>query len=108
MLESARASGALGPDIDSSFSGSASKLAAEAAVLGTGNMDGMEALVARPFPHTGPGQDTRLTTFHIYQEALNQFDMGAAAAQTLVYAFMVGLITLPFTMAHDAAERRLS
>ncbi|MCB9517298.1 MAG: GDP-mannose 4,6-dehydratase [Gemmatimonadales bacterium] len=37
----------------------ASKLAAEAAVLGTGNMDGMEALVARPFPHTGPGQDTR-------------------------------------------------
>ena len=56
----------------------------------------------------GPGQDTRLTTFHIYQEALNQFDMGAAAAQTLVYALMVGLITLPFTMAHDAAERRLS
>lgn len=56
----------------------------------------------------GPGQDTRLTTFHIYQEALNQFDMGSAAAQTLVYAVMVGLITLPFTMAHDAAERRLS
>jgi multiple sugar transport system permease protein len=56
----------------------------------------------------GPGQDTRLTTFHIYQEAIQQFDMGAAAAQTLVYAAMVGLITLPFTKAHDLAERRLT
>lgn len=56
----------------------------------------------------GPGQATRLTTFHIYQESLQQFDMGSAAAQTLVFAAMVGLITLPFTMAHDAAEKRLS
>ncbi len=56
----------------------------------------------------GPGQDTRLTTFHIYQEAIQQFDMGAAAAQTLLFAVMVGLITLPFTAAHDYAERRLS
>lgn len=56
----------------------------------------------------GPGQDTRLTTFHIYQESIQQFDMGSAAAQTLVFAFMVGLITLPFTKAHDIAERRMS
>ncbi|MGF1624822.1 MAG: carbohydrate ABC transporter permease, partial [Alphaproteobacteria bacterium] len=56
----------------------------------------------------GPGQDTRLTTFHIYQEAIQQFDMGSAAAQTLVFAVMVGLITLPFTAAHDYAEKRLS
>lgn len=56
----------------------------------------------------GPGQDTRLTTFHIYQEAIQQFDMGAAAAQTLVFAIMVGLITMPFTAAQDMAERRLS
>ncbi|MEZ5666139.1 MAG: sugar ABC transporter permease [Alphaproteobacteria bacterium] len=56
----------------------------------------------------GPGQETRLTTFHIYQEAIQQFDMGAAAAQTLLFAVMVGLITVPFTIAHDVAERRLS
>lgn len=37
----------------------ASKAAAEPAVLDIGNTGGMEAIVARPFPHTGPGQDTR-------------------------------------------------
>ncbi|MEZ5978618.1 MAG: efflux RND transporter permease subunit [Planctomycetota bacterium] len=42
VLESARASGALGPDIDSSFSGSASKLAAvQNALLGDGTLRGI-------------------------------------------------------------------
>jgi GDP-4-dehydro-6-deoxy-D-mannose reductase len=36
-----------------------SKLAAEAALLDVGGAGGMDTIVARPFPHTGPGQDTR-------------------------------------------------
>lgn len=36
----------------------ASKLAAEAAVLDIASADGMDAIVARAFPHSGPGQST--------------------------------------------------
>lgn len=36
----------------------ASKYAAEPAVLDLGSAAGMEVVVARPFPHTGPGQST--------------------------------------------------
>jgi GDP-4-dehydro-6-deoxy-D-mannose reductase len=36
-----------------------SKAAAEAAVLDLGPASGMRTIVARPFPHSGPGQDTR-------------------------------------------------
>lgn len=36
----------------------ASKFAAEPAVFGMAEVAGMEAIVARPFPHTGPGQTT--------------------------------------------------
>lgn len=37
----------------------ASKLAAETAVLEAGRRTGLRVIVARPFPHTGAGQDTR-------------------------------------------------
>lgn len=36
-----------------------SKSAAETAVLDLGGSAGMHTIVTRPFPHTGPGQDTR-------------------------------------------------
>ncbi|MGF1473988.1 MAG: carbohydrate ABC transporter permease [Geminicoccaceae bacterium] len=55
----------------------------------------------------GPGQATTVSSFHIYRVAIQQFDIGMAATQTLVLAIVVGLVTLPFTMAHDRAERRL-
>jgi multiple sugar transport system permease protein len=56
----------------------------------------------------GPGQATTVASFHIYRVAIQQFDIGLAAAQTLLFAIVVGLATLPFTMAHDRLERRLS
>ncbi len=37
----------------------ASKLAGEIAVLEAYRCDGLRAVIARPFPHIGPGQDTR-------------------------------------------------
>jgi GDP-4-dehydro-6-deoxy-D-mannose reductase len=36
-----------------------SKSAAESAVLDLGPAGGIDTIIARPFPHTGPGQDTR-------------------------------------------------
>ncbi|WP_421858103.1 carbohydrate ABC transporter permease [Oricola sp.] len=56
----------------------------------------------------GPGQATTISSFYIYRVAIQQFDIGLAAAQTLVFAIVVGLATLPFTIAHDKAEERLS
>jgi len=37
----------------------ASKVGAEVAVLETARRTGLRVIVARPFPHTGPGQDSR-------------------------------------------------
>lgn len=56
----------------------------------------------------GPGQATTVSSFYIYRVAIQQFDIGAAATQTIVFAIVVGLITLPFTLAHDIAEKRFS
>lgn len=56
----------------------------------------------------GPGQATTVSSFYIYRVAIQQFDIGAAATQTIIFAIVVGLITIPFTMAHDLAEKRLS
>jgi multiple sugar transport system permease protein len=56
----------------------------------------------------GPGQVTTVASFQIYRTAIQQFDIGLAAAQTLLFGLVVGLATLPFTMAHDRLERRLS
>ncbi len=54
----------------------------------------------------GPGQRTTVSSFHIYRVAIQQFNVGLAAAQTLVFALLVGLVTLPFTSAHDWAEKK--
>jgi multiple sugar transport system permease protein len=56
----------------------------------------------------GPGQATTVASFNIYRVAIQQFDIGLAAAQTLLFAIVVGLATFPVTMAHDRLERRLS
>ena len=56
----------------------------------------------------GPGQATTVSSFYIYRVAIQQFDIGAAAAQTLMFAVVVGLVTIPFTAAHNFAEKRLS
>ena len=56
----------------------------------------------------GPGQATTISSFFIYRTGIQQFDIGLAAAMTLLFAFVVGLATVPFTMAHDKAEEKLS
>jgi multiple sugar transport system permease protein len=49
----------------------------------------------------GPGFDTNLATFNIWRTALRQFDVGYAAAQTLIFGILVGLITLPVVLLRD-------
>lgn len=56
----------------------------------------------------GPGQATTVSSFYIYRVAIQQFDIGLAAAQTLLFVIVVGLATVPFTIAHDKAEETLS
>jgi multiple sugar transport system permease protein len=55
----------------------------------------------------GPGFGTTVASFQIWRTALEQFDIGLAAAQTLVFAILVGLVTLPLTWLHRRAEGRL-
>lgn len=43
----------------------------------------------------GPGQATTLPAYQIYQAALQHFDIGAAAALTLLLAVVVTVVTLP-------------
>lgn len=52
----------------------------------------------------GPGNSTNMTSFLIWKTALREFDVGLAASMTLLFAFFVGLVTLPVTWAY----RRLS
>jgi len=43
----------------------------------------------------GPGFETTTASFSIWRATLEEFDVGKAAAQTLVYAIVVALVTLP-------------
>ncbi len=52
----------------------------------------------------GPGQSTTLTSYVIYQAALREFDVGRAAAITLLLAVVVTVVTLPVV----AVTRRLA
>ena len=49
----------------------------------------------------GPGFDTNLATFQIYRVGLQQFNVGYAAAQTMLFGLLVGLITLPVVVIRD-------
>ncbi|WP_199256107.1 carbohydrate ABC transporter permease [Mycolicibacterium mengxianglii] len=54
----------------------------------------------------GPGFATTLSPFVIYQTGLRgSFDMGAAAAQTLVFALVVGVVATGLTAARARAVR---
>lgn len=54
----------------------------------------------------GPGEATTLTSYQIYRVAIQQFDIGVAAAMTLVFAIVVGLATVPFTVSQNKVEER--
>jgi multiple sugar transport system permease protein len=54
----------------------------------------------------GPGFGTTTSGFAIWRLALEQFDVGQAAAQTLIYAMIVGLVTLPVVKLQQRFEGR--
>jgi multiple sugar transport system permease protein len=49
----------------------------------------------------GPGFDTNMGSFQIWRVGLQQFNVGYAAAQTILFALLVSLITLPIVIARD-------
>ncbi|MEY9530863.1 carbohydrate ABC transporter permease [Sinorhizobium fredii] len=56
----------------------------------------------------GPGFATTSAGFSIYRRAIEQFDVGRAAAETIVYGLVIGLATLPVVRLHQHFERRES
>ena len=54
----------------------------------------------------GPGFATTTTGFSIYKLAMQQFEVARAAAQTLVFATLIGLLTLPVVRLHRRLEAR--
>jgi multiple sugar transport system permease protein len=52
----------------------------------------------------GPGFATTTATFGIWRMALEQFDVGRAAAQTLVFAIVIGIVTIPVLRLHRRAS----
>ena len=52
----------------------------------------------------GPGQATTVSGFYIYRVAIQQFDIGLAAAQTLLFAVLVALATVPLTILRRRVE----
>ena len=49
----------------------------------------------------GPGFDTNMGTFQIFRVAFREFDVGYGAAQTIIFAVLVGLATLPVVLLRD-------
>jgi multiple sugar transport system permease protein len=55
----------------------------------------------------GPGAATNVATFEIWKTGLHEFDIGLAAAETLVLAVAVSVVTLPVVFLHNYADRKL-
>lgn len=53
----------------------------------------------------GPGFDTTVSSFEIYRTALQTFDVGAAAAQTVAFLVLVTLVILPLNAARQRLNR---
>lgn len=56
----------------------------------------------------GPGFDTTVGTFQIYRVALERFDVGYGAAQTILFGVAVGLATLPVVLLRHWAVKSWS
>jgi multiple sugar transport system permease protein len=54
----------------------------------------------------GPGAATTMAGFHIWRTALRDFDVGTAAAQTVLFAILVSVVTLPVVWWHRRVEER--
>ncbi len=55
----------------------------------------------------GPGQATTLASFEVWKTGLQNFDVGLAAAQTLLFSVFAGLTTWPILKLSRWVERRL-
>ncbi|WP_136440169.1 carbohydrate ABC transporter permease [Pacificoceanicola onchidii] len=55
----------------------------------------------------GPGGQTDVSTYTIWRTALQEFDLGLAGAQTLLFAIVISLVTLPIVFLNNKAEARL-
>lgn len=55
----------------------------------------------------GPGDATSIASFEIWKSALREFDVGLASAQTLLFALVVTVVTLPVVYWFDRVESRL-
>lgn len=55
----------------------------------------------------GPGDATSIASFEIWRTALREFDVGLAAAQTLLFVVVVTVVTMPIVYLFDRLERRL-
>lgn len=53
----------------------------------------------------GPGFDTTVSSFEIYRTALQKFDVGAAAAQTIVFLVLVTIVIVPLNALRHHANR---
>src|SRR5690554_3405229 len=53
----------------------------------------------------GPGQSTTTPSYLIYQAALQQFDVGRAAAITLLFALVVTAVTIPVAIITRRAQQ---
>ena len=54
----------------------------------------------------GPGRDTTLASYEVWKTGLQNFDIGVAAAQTLLFAVAVGFVTWPVLRALKWVEHR--
>ena len=45
-----------------------------------------------------------VAAFQVWRTALAQFDIGLASAQTIIFAILVSLVTLPLTWLHRYSE----
>ncbi|MGM1030321.1 MAG: carbohydrate ABC transporter permease [Actinomycetota bacterium] len=56
----------------------------------------------------GPGLDTTVASYDIYKSALQQFNLGAAGAQTIVFLVLVTVVVLPLAALRDRALKGAS
>lgn len=56
----------------------------------------------------GPGLDTTVASYDIYKTALQQFNLGAAGAQTIIFLILVAVVVLPLTALRDRAVKGTS
>lgn len=56
----------------------------------------------------GPGLDTTVASYDIYKSALQQFNLGAAGAQTIVFLILVAIVVLPLTVLRNRTVKGTS